>query len=91
MGYFKLTKSRNFFIRVDKGLPMQIHAFIDAAFALHFDSKSHTGMIIMIGGAVVYVSSGKQCCMTKSPTEAELVGLMKRLGTVELFHEFSHT
>lgn len=63
-------------------------AFIDAAFALHFDSKSHTGVIFIIGGVVVYVASHKQKCMAKSPTEAELVGLTDYLGLVELFHEF---
>jgi hypothetical protein len=67
----------------------QLLAFIDAAFALHFfDSKSHTGVIISIGGVVIYISSRKQKCIAKSPTEAELVGLTDNLGLVELFHEF---
>eukprot|EP00590_Aulacoseira_subarctica_P007934 CAMPEP_0172427188 /NCGR_PEP_ID=MMETSP1064-20121228/40977_1 /TAXON_ID=202472 /ORGANISM="Aulacoseira subarctica , Strain CCAP 1002/5" /LENGTH=176 /DNA_ID=CAMNT_0013171267 /DNA_START=105 /DNA_END=635 /DNA_ORIENTATION=- len=67
----------------------QLLAFIDAAFALHFfDSKSHTGVIITIGGVVIYISSRKQKCIAKSPTEAELVGLTDNLGLVELFHEF---
>ena len=67
---------------------MQRRAFIDAAFALHFDSKSHTGVIITVGGADIYVSLRKQKCMMKSPTESELVGLTDFLGMVELFHEF---
>jgi hypothetical protein len=37
---------------------------------------------------VVYVSSRKQKCVAKSPTEVELVGLTDNLGLVELFHEF---
>ena len=32
---------------------MQVIAFIDAAFALHFDSKSHIGVMILVGGTVV--------------------------------------
>ena len=58
LGYFKLTKGRKLFIKAS-GL-MQIRAFIDAFFALHFDSKSHTGANITVGGAVVYVVSRKQ-------------------------------
>ena len=67
---------------------MQIRAFVDAAFALHFDAKSHTGTVVTIGGAVVYVSLRKQKCMTGSSTEAELVGLTDNLGIVGLFREF---
>jgi hypothetical protein len=33
------------------------------------------GVVIRVGGYMVYASSRKQKCMTKSPTEAELVGL----------------
>jgi hypothetical protein len=41
-----------------------------------------------MGGVVIYISSRKQKCIAKSPTEAELVGLTDNLGLVELFHEF---
>jgi hypothetical protein len=88
MGYFKLTKGQKLFVRVTGGGHMQIHAFIDKAFALHHDSKSHSGVINTVGGAVVYVSSGEQGCMTKSPTESELIAYSDKLGLVELFHEF---
>ena len=67
---------------------MQVIAFMDAAFALHFDSKSHTGVMILVGGTVVYVSSRKQKCIAKSFTKAELVALTDNLGLVELLHEF---
>jgi hypothetical protein len=36
----------------------------------------------------LYVASRKQKCVTKSLTEAELVGLTDNLGVVMLFHEF---
>ena len=67
---------------------MQIPAFIDAAFALHFDAKSHTGCVVTVGGAVVYVSSGKQKGMTACPTECKLVALTDKLRLIGLFHEF---
>ncbi len=61
---------------------------MDAAYALHADSKSHTGVVIYVGQTLVYVSSRKQKCMSKSPTEAELIGLTDNIGLVELFQEF---
>jgi hypothetical protein len=65
-----------------------VRAYMDAAYALHADSKSHTGVVIYAGQTLVYVSSRKQKCMSKSPTEAELIGLTDNIGLVELFQEF---
>jgi hypothetical protein len=61
---------------------------IDAAFGLHDDSKSHTGVVIILDETVVYVASHKQKCVMKSQTDAKLVGLTDNLGLVILFHEF---
>jgi hypothetical protein len=44
--------------------------------------------MIYIGERLVYVSSKKQKCMSKCPTEAELITLTDNLGLVELFQEF---
>jgi hypothetical protein len=63
-------------------------AYVDASFALHGDSKSHTGVAIFMGGALVFAASCKQKCVMKSPTENELVALSDNLGFVELFEEF---
>ena len=87
LGYFKSSKGKKLQISISSN-DMQIRAFVDAAFALHLDAKSHTGTVITVGSAVVYVSSRKQKCMTGSPTEAELVGLTDNLGIVGLFREF---
>ncbi len=87
LGNLKQTMTQKLYLRAINS--RQLLTFIDAAFALHFfDSKSHTGVIITIGGVVIYISSRKQKCIAKSPTEAELVGLTDNLGLVELFHEF---
>ena len=66
----------------------QLKAYIDALFALHGDSKSHTGVVIFMGGALVFAASRKQKCVMKRPTESELVDLLDNLGFVELFKEF---
>jgi hypothetical protein len=65
-----------------------LEAYIDASFALHPDGKSHTGIVVLLGGVGVFYASRKQKCISKSPTEAELVALSDDVGFIELFHEF---
>lgn len=65
-----------------------MEAYIDALFASHHDGRSHTGVAIFFGGALVYVASRKQKCVTKSPNESDLVLLTDYIGLVELFAEF---
>jgi hypothetical protein len=86
LGYLKGTEERTLLLRAPK--EKKIVAYIDAAYAVHSDSKSHSGVAIYVGDTLVYVSSKKQRCMSKSPTEAELIALTDNLGLVELFKEF---
>ncbi len=44
-------------------------------------------MAIFVAGVLVFASSKKQSCVTKSPTKSELVALSDNLGLVELFEE----
>jgi hypothetical protein len=44
--------------------------------------KSHTGVVISIGRGPVFTSSTKQKLVTKSSTEAELVGLSDALSQI---------
>jgi hypothetical protein len=53
LGYLKASQGRKLQIRVTGPGSMQIRAFVDAAFALHFDAKLHTGCVVTVGGAVV--------------------------------------
>jgi hypothetical protein len=48
--------------------------YVDAAFAVHPDLKSHTGAIMSYGGGAAQSISRKQKLNTRSSTEAELVG-----------------
>jgi hypothetical protein len=43
---------------------------------------------LFVAGVLVYSVSRKQACVTKSPTESELVALSDYIGFVELFQEF---
>jgi hypothetical protein len=86
LGYLQVTVDKKLHLRPE-GV-FRVEAYVDAAFAIHGDSKSHTGVAVFMGGALVYEASRKQKCMTKSPTESELVALTDNVGFVELFEEF---
>jgi hypothetical protein len=58
-----------------KGFSIMIKSYIDASFGIHVDGKSHTGVIITLGYGVIYADSSKQKIVSKSSTEAELIGL----------------
>ena len=49
--------------------------YVDAAFAVHKDFKSHTGAALLLGNGVICFMSIKQKVNTRSSTEAELVGV----------------
>jgi hypothetical protein len=48
---------------------------IDSSYGVHSDGKSHTGLSIAYGSGSILAQSTKQKIVTKSSTEAELVGL----------------
>lgn len=75
LGYLRATPNRGIILRI--GEHMSVRAYIDAAYGVHGASgKSHTGCAIVLGDAgALSVRSCKQKIVTKSSTEAELVGL----------------
>jgi hypothetical protein len=64
-----------------------IVAYIDASFSAHPDGKSHSRVVMRVGGVSVLFSPKKQKCVSKSHTEAEHVALSDNIGFVELFGE----
>jgi hypothetical protein len=54
-----------------------ITIYTDAAFDVHRDSKSHSGIAVFISGArsAVYCSSTKQHCMARSSCDSEIITL----------------
>ena len=54
---------------------MMIKWWVDGAFAVHPDMRSHTGAIMSLGRGAVYAMSTRQKLNTRSSTEAELVGV----------------
>lgn len=66
----------------------EINAYVDASFGVHGDIELGTGTVIMIGNATVYVKTGKQKIVTRSSTEAELVGVSDALSQILWTREF---
>jgi hypothetical protein len=55
---------------------VEVHLYVDASYGVHADRRSHTGSCVVIGDVgAVHCKSSKQQIVTKSSTEAELVGL----------------
>ena len=52
-----------------------VNWYVDAAFSVHRDMRSHTGGFMTMGTEGVYVQSSKHNLNTKSSTEANLVGV----------------
>jgi hypothetical protein len=75
LGYVLATRERDITLRI--GEVMTVTAYIDVAYDVHSESgKSHTRCAIVLGDAgPLFAKSDKQHTVTKSSTEAELVGL----------------
>ena len=56
-----------------------MYTFVDASYTVHDDMKSHTGGVITFGRGGIACKSTKQKVVTKSSTEAELVGASEYL------------
>jgi Reverse transcriptase (RNA-dependent DNA polymerase) len=84
--YINGTRELGLTIRPEGG--MQVHAFVDASYAVHPDFKSHTGSAITIGGGATYAKSSAQKINTKSSTESELVGASDSSGHIIWVRDF---
>ncbi|KAA8496451.1 Copia protein [Porphyridium purpureum] len=58
----------------------KVYLFVDAAFGVHDDMKSHSGCIVSLRRGAVYCESSRQALASKSSTEAELVAVSDCLG-----------
>ncbi len=65
LGYLKGTVDPTLMLRA-MGDECRVVAYIDAAYALYSDSKSHSGVVVYVGNMLVYISSKKQKGMSRS-------------------------
>ena len=49
--------------------------WVDASYVVHWDSRSHTGMVMLMGLGAAMSGSWRQKLNTGSSTKAELVGI----------------
>ena len=71
--YITHTKEMGVILRPGK-LGIRVRVYVDAAYGVHSDGKSHTGSCVVIGDiGAVHCKSSKQSIVTKSSTEAELI------------------
>ena len=87
--WFKLTKLMNFLKATEKDVATMsaddtqtIKWYIDSAFAVHKDMKSHTGSILTLGGGVITSDSTKQKPNARSSTESEMIAADDMLAKV---------
>jgi len=75
-------------IKLKVGRTLSVIGFVDAAYGVHHDYRSHTGAMISLGTGPVFVKSSKQKINSKSSTEAELVGLSDSASQVIWTRDF---
>jgi hypothetical protein len=80
IGYLRGTKLLKLMLEADD--THVIKWWVDAAFAVHKDMRSQTGVTMSMGKGSVYASSIRQKLNMQSSTEAELVGVDDAMGMV---------
>jgi len=72
--YLKATQDDSMIVRAI-GKDVVVSMYTDAAYDVHVDSKSHSGITVFVGeaGCAMFSSSNKQHCITRSSTDAEIV------------------
>ena len=80
MRYIAATKEQGLVLKPGPGY-RNVSVYIDAAYGVHSDGKSHTGSCVVLGDTgAVHCKSTKQGIVTKSSTESELVALSDSLN-----------
>ena len=80
LGHLQFTKNDILTLEADKSATL--YWYIDAAFAVHPDMKSHTGSTFTLGKGAISSSSTKQKVNSRSTTEAELIGVDDKIAKV---------
>ena len=81
-----IRDSPNRGIRLSPGAHgVHVRAYVDAAYGVHMDGKSHTGVSIVLGeSGPIFVRSTKQPIVAKSSTESELIATSDSAN--QIFH-----
>jgi len=86
VSYLESTKDMPFVMR-PKGIYLEM--FVDASHAVHrLDGRSHTGIVLTLGGAPFYCSSSRQELNTRSSTESEIVAMSSASSMIQWSRQF---
>jgi hypothetical protein len=77
-----LNGTKDLGLRLSANSMTLVDAYADASYAVHKDMKSQTGTVITFGQGAVYSKSTKQKLVSKSSTEAELIGLTDSMSQI---------
>ena len=80
LGFLKGTREDVLTLEADD--TQKLTWYIDAAFAVHNDMRSHTGAVFTMGKGAITSDSTKQKTNTRSSTEAELHGIDDKISKV---------
>ena len=72
--FLYLKGTRSLFLTLGADSLYKLNTWVDAAYAVHPDMRSHTGGAVSMGTGAIMCKSTKQKLNTKSSTEAEVVG-----------------
>jgi hypothetical protein len=86
LGFLKATIDDVLTLEADNS--QTLYWFIDAAFAVHADMRSHTGAMLSLGKGAVLSDSTKQKANARSSTEAELNGIDDKISKVLWVRKF---
>ena len=81
LGYLKGTLDLKLHLSCTNGVPV-IKWWVDAAYAVHHDMRSHSGAMMTLGRGSIYSKSSRQKINTKSSTEAELIAASNMSGQI---------
>jgi hypothetical protein len=70
-----LASTKDEVLMFKSGGTVDMEVYIDASYGVHAYGSSRTGMVVMMAGLTIGNWSSKQKLVTKSSTEAEIVGL----------------
>ena len=86
VSYLESTKEMAFMM-APRGIYLEM--YIDASHAVHrTDGRSHTGIVLTLGGAPFYCSSSRQELNTRSSTESEIVAMSSASSMIQWARQF---
>ena len=83
-----LSGTRDLVLTLESDSNRTVKCWVDAAFAVHHDMKSHTGRVMTMGQGALYSTSNKQKLKTKRSTEEDLVGVDDLMLQIFWMHNF---